>query len=117
MSDITDNKTLWKTKQKIKTKPKITLIEKKIVSQEGQEGIVSEKIITEDQVVAEVFYKIFINIVPNSKISTDHDHGYDNDCISTDNQVTNAVNRFRNHSSIIMIKNKKKMIKVFPLVP
>ena len=40
------------------------------------------------------------------KISTDH--GYDNDCIATDDEVTNSVNKFRNHSSIIMIKNKKK---------
>ena len=40
------------------------------------------------------------------KISTDH--GYDNDFIAANDQVTNAVNEFRNHSSIIMIKNKKK---------
>ena len=38
---------------KIKKKSKITLIEK-IVSQDGQVEIVSEKIITEDQAVAEV---------------------------------------------------------------
>ena len=110
-SNITENKIFWKTVKpfftdKIKTKSKITLIEKKIVSQEGQEEIVSEKIITEDQAVAEVFNKFFINIVPNLKISTDH--GYDNDFIATDDQVTNAVNKFRNHSSIIMIKNKKR---------
>ena len=90
----------------IKAKSKITLIEKKIVSQEDQEKIVSEKIIREDQAVAEVFIKFFISIVPNLKISTDH--GYDTDFIATDDQVTNAVNTFRNHSSIIMIKNKKK---------
>ena len=69
-SDITDNKTFWKTVKpfftdKIKTKSKITLIEKKIVSQEGQEEIVSEKIITEDQAAAEFFNKFFINCVPN----------------------------------------------------
>ena len=119
MHDITDNKTFWKTvkpffNDQIKTKSKITLIEKKNVSQEGQEEIVSKKIITEDQAVAEVFNKFFINIVPNLKISTDHD--YDNHFIATDDQVTNSVNTFRNHTSIIMIKNKKKMIKVFPLV-
>ena len=79
-SGITDNKTFWKTVKplftdKIKTKSKITLIEKNIVSQEGQEKIVSEKIMTEDQAVAEVF-----------------NHGYDNDFIATDDQVTNAVN-------------------------
>ena len=119
-SDITDNKTFWKTVKpfftdKIITKTKITLIQKNIVSQEDQEEIVSEKIITEDQAVAEVFNKFFINIVPNLKISTDH--GYDNDFIATDDKVTNAANKFRNHSCIIMIKNKKKMIKVFFLVP
>ena len=58
-SHITDNKTFWKTVKlfftdKIKTKSKIMLIEKKIFSQEGQEEIVSEKIITENQAVAEV---------------------------------------------------------------
>ena len=67
--------------------------------------MVSEKIITEDQAVAEVFNKFFINIVPNLEISTDH--GYDNDFIATDDQVANAVNKFKNHASIIMIKNKK----------
>ena len=120
LSDIRDNNIFWKTVKpfftdKIKTKSKITLIEKKIVSQEGQEEIVSEKIITEDQAVAEVFNKFFINIVPNLKISTDH--GYDNDFIATDDQVTNVVNKFRNHSCIIMIKNKKKNYQSFSFGP
>ena len=74
-SDITDNKTFLKTVKpfftdKIKTKSKIKLIEKKVVSQEGQEEIVSEKIITEDQAIAEVFNKFFINIVPMIMISS-----------------------------------------------
>ena len=74
-SDITDNKTFWRTvkpffTEKIKTKSKITHIEKKIVSQEDQEKIVSEKIITEDQAIAEVFNKFFINIVPMIMISS-----------------------------------------------
>ena len=49
------------------------------------------------------------------KISTDH--GYDNDFIATDDQVTNAVNKFRNHSSIIMIKNKKVADQSFSFGP
>ena len=49
------------------------------------------------------------------KISTDH--GYDNDFIASDDQVTNAVNKFRSHSSIIMIKNKKKNDQSFPFGP
>ena len=74
-----------------------------------------KKIITEDQALVEVFKNFFINIVPNLTISTDH--GYASNIIATDNQVTNAVNKFRNHPSIIMIKKTKKMIKVFLLVP
>ena len=35
-------------------------------------------------------------------------HGYDKDFIATVDQVTNAVNKFRNHPSIIRITNKKK---------
>ena len=46
--DITDNKTFWKTVKplitdKIQTKSKITLIEKKVFSGVGQEQIVSKK--------------------------------------------------------------------------
>ena len=122
ISDITDNKTFWETVKpfftnKIKTKSKITPIQKTIVSQNGQEEIVSGKIITEDQSVAEAFSKFFINIVPNLKISTDH--GQDNDSIATDDQVRNAgiiqvssgssYNKFRNHRSIIRIKNKQNV--------
>ena len=51
--DITDNKIFWKTVKplftdKIQTKFKITLIEKKVVSRVGQEQIVSERVISED---------------------------------------------------------------------
>ena len=63
------------------------------ISQEGQDEIVPEKIITEDRAVVEVFNKFFINIVPNLNIAIDH--GYDNDFIATDDQVTNAINIFR----------------------
>ena len=105
-SDTTDNKTFWKTVKpfltdKIKTKSKIMLIEKKIVSQGSQEEIVSEKIITEDQATAEAFSKFFNNIVPNLKISTNQ--SYDNDFIATDDQVTNAVNRFRNDQIFLLV--------------
>ena len=49
------------------------------------------------------------------KISTDH--GYDNDFIATDDLVTNAVNKFSNHSSIIMIKNREKNDQIFSFGP
>ena len=116
MSDITDTKTFWKTVKpfftdKIKTKCKITVTENtenKIISLKGQEKIVSEEIITEDQAVAEVFKNFFINIVPNLKIFTYH--AYDHDFIATDDQVTNAANKFRNCPSIIMIKKHEKIL-------
>ena len=41
-----------------------------------------------------------------SKIFTDH--GYDNDFIASDDQVTSAVNKFRDYPNIIMLKNEKK---------
>ena len=49
------------------------------------------------------------------KISTDH--GNDNDFIATNDEVTNAVNNFKNHSSIIMIKSKKKNDQSFSFRP
>ena len=66
--------------------------------------------ISEDQVVVEVFNKLFVNIVPNSKyppITTDTDFSVTND------QVANALNEFSNHPSIIMIKNKRKVNQCF----
>ena len=117
-SDITDNNSFSKTVKPFllinKIKSKRTLIEKKCIPGRST-GNSFRKKITEDQAVAEVFNKFFINIVPNLKISTDH--GYDNDFIATDDQVANAVNKFRNHSSIIMIKNKKKNDQSFSFGP
>ena len=116
--DITDNKTFWKTvkplfTEKIQTKSKITLIEKKVVSGERQEQIVSEEVSSEDQTVSEAFNKFFINIVPNSKIPTNQN--YDTDLVTND-QVANALSKFRNHPSIVMIKNKRKTDQCFSFV-
>ena len=76
---------------------------KKVVSGVGQEQVVSEKMISEDQVVAEVFNRFFINIVPNLKIPNSHND--DTDFLVTNDQVANTLNKIRNHPSIIMIKN------------
>ena len=94
---------------------KITIIEKKVVSGEGQERVVSEKVISEDQTVAEVFNKFFINIVPNINIPTNRN--YDTDFLVTNDQVTDALNKFRNHPSIVMIKNKRKIDQIFSFGP
>ena len=113
---IIGNKTFWKTVKpfftdEIQTKSKIILIEKNVVSEVGQEQIVSEKVISEDQAVVEVFNKFLINIVPNLKIPTDHN--YDTDFLVTNDQVAIALNKFRNHPSIIMIKSERKSDQCF----
>ena len=68
----------------------------------GQEEILSEKIISEDQAVAEFFKEFFVNIFPNLKMSTNY--GYDTKFITTNDKVTNALNKFKNPLDIIMIK-------------
>ena len=77
----------------MQTKSKATLTEKKVASGVGQEQIVSEKKISEDQAVAEVFNNFFFNIVPNLKTPTNHN--YDADFLITNDQVANAPNKFR----------------------
>ena len=66
--------------------------------------------ISEDQVVAEVFNKFFINIVLNLKIPTNHN--FDTDFLVTNDQIANSLNKFRNNPSIVMINNKRKTEKM-----
>ena len=109
MKDVNDNKTFWKIVKplftdKVQIKSKITLIEKKVISKQGQESNHTEKIISDDKAIAEVFNKFFINIVPNLKIPVENN--IDHDFTETDDLVLNAINKFKNHPSIIMIKRK-----------
>ena len=55
--DVNDNKTFWKTVKflftdKVQIKSKITLIEKKVISKQGQEFNHTEKIISGDKPIA-----------------------------------------------------------------
>ena len=80
--DITDNKHFWKTVKpfftdKIKTKPKITLIKKKCLPGWSRENSFRKHNYRRSGY--KIFNKFSINIVPNLKISTDHD--YDNDSL------------------------------------
>ena len=74
----------------------------------------TEKIISDDKAIAEVFINFFINIVPNLKIPEENNiyHEYS----ETDDLVLNAINKFNNHSSIIMIKIKIIHIEGFPFL-
>ena len=54
--------------------------------------------------VAEIFNNFFINIAPNLKIPTNHN--CDMDFQKTDDLVLNAINKYRYHSSIVIINSK-----------
>ena len=55
------------------------------------------------------------HIRANIKIPTNHN--CDTDFLVTNGQVANALNKFRDHPSIIMIKNKRKTDQCFSFVP
>ena len=55
------------------------------------------------------------NIVLNLKIPTNHN--YDTDFLVTNDQVANTLNKFRNHPSIFMTKNKRKTDQCFSFGP
>ena len=100
--DVNDNKTFWKTVKplftdKVQIKSKITLIEKKVISKQGQESNHTEKIISDDKAIAEVFNKFFINIAPNLKIPVENNT--DHDFTETDDLVLYEINKFKNHPS------------------
>ena len=66
----------------------------------------TEKITSKDQEIAEIFNEFFVNIVPNLDIPT---AAYiDENFVETDDSVKNAIYKFNNHPSILMIKSKFK---------
>ena len=93
---------------KVKTKSKITLIEKKYKDSSTEP---SEEIISDEEKVAEIFNNFFINIVPNLKIP--NNHNCDMDFQKTDDPVLNAINKYRYHSSIVMINSKIEPESIF----
>ena len=113
--DVTDNKTFWRKVKplftdKVQTKSKITLIEKKVVSNQGDKVIEAKEIISEDKAIAEVFNKFFINIMPNLKIPIEND--FDTSFIPTEDLVQNAISKYRNHprnKSVVIIKEKNNL--------
>ena len=109
---VTENKTSWKTLKlfltgKVKTKSKITFIEKKYKDSSTEP---SEEIISDEEKVAEIF-NFFVNIVPNLKIP--NNHNCDMDFQKTDDPVLNAINKYRYHSSIVMINSKIEPESIF----
>ena len=119
MRDVTDNKMFWKKVRplftdKIQTKSKITLIEKKVLKENGKVNEV-EEIITNDKAIAEIFNEFYVNIVPNLKISMENN--FDTEFVKTENSVLIAVNKYKNHPSVIMIKEKIKPFEKLSFFP
>ena len=119
MRDVTDNEMFWKKVRplftdKIQTKSKITLIEKNVLKENGKVNEI-EEVITDDKAIAEIFNEFYVNIVPNLKISMENN--FDTEFVKTENPVLNAVNKYKNHPSVIMIKEKIKPIEKFSFFP
>ena len=103
---VTENKTFWKTlkpflTEKVKTKSKISLIEKKCNDSSTEP---SEEIISDKEKVAEIFNNFFVNIVPNLKIPNNHNCNMDFQ--KNDDPVLSAINKYKYHLSIVMIDSK-----------
>ena len=104
--DVTDNKTFRRIGKplltgKVKTKSKITLIEKKYKDNSTE---YSKEIVSDNKEVAEVFNRFFVNIVPDLKILASHN--CNKDFQKTSDPVLNAINKYKHHPSIAMIKSK-----------
>ena len=114
--DITDNKRFWKTVKplftdKIPTKSKITLIEKKVITQDDEDDIITEDIISDDKTVSEVFNDFFVNIVSNLDIKSELD--FETTFIKSNDPVADSIRKFQTHPSIVMINNKNYISDLF----
>ena len=77
------------------------------MSNQGDIVIETEEIISEGKAIVEVFNNSFINIVPNLKISIEND--FDTSFIPTEHLVQNAISKYRNHPSVVIIKEKNNL--------
>ena len=104
---VTDNRKFWKTvkplfSEKHFSNNKITLLE-------------GEEIISKDQEIAEIFDAYFANIVVNLDIEgfVTCDYSYDLEL----DYIANIIVKFKNHPSILTIKERVKIEKLFSFRP
>ena len=66
-----------------------------------------DKIINNEEKIAETFNKFFTNVVSNLKITSYQDTGFVGgiDPVVGDDPITFILEKYKNHSSIIVIKN------------
>ena len=107
IKSITDNRKFWKTigplfSEKHFSKKKITLVEK-------------EEIISNDLDVAETFNAYFANIVQTLDIEgfVTHDYSYQPQL----DYISNIINKFKNHPSILKIKENVQFNERFCFQP
>ena len=104
---VTDNKTFWKTVKpflsaKTVNSPKITLVEK-------------NKILNNEEKISEIFNTYFPKIVSNLKIPLYHGTNFARgiDPFVRDDSITYILEKYKNHPSIIAIKNFCHENKIF----
>ena len=89
-SKITDNKKFWKT---IKL-----MFSKKCVTKEGITLVKEDEIVSESQAIAELFNKLFANILTELNLAIDEDLLENVNHIS--DPVLRAIEKYKNHPSV-----------------
>ena len=95
LNNICDNKKFGST-----VKP---LFSNKIKSAENIVLTENGKYIKDEEIVANIFSDFFVNIVPNLGIMTQHE--FLNTTDNSQDRIENAISKYENHPSIILIKN------------
>ena len=92
-------------------KTKITLVEKGNALRDPENFSEVEEVISDDREIAKIFNDFFVQIVPSFKISPKENYETD---VGNDNEaILNYINKFKNHSSIEVIKSRKKEEQTF----
>ena len=94
LNDICDNKRFWAT-VKFLFSNKIKSVDNIVISENGV-------LIKSEEEVANIFSNFFVNIVPNLGIKTQHE--FLNTTDNSQDPIENAICKYENHPSIILIK-------------
>ena len=94
LNNVCDNKTFWATVKPLFSN-KIKSAENIVLSENG-------KLIKGEEEVVNIFNDFFVNIVPNLDIRTQHE--FFNKTHNSKDPIANAISKYENHPSIILIK-------------
>ena len=94
LNNICDNKKFWATVKPLFSN-KIKSAENIVLSENGA-------LIKDEEEVANIFNNFFVNIVPNLGIKTQHE--FLNTTDNSQDPIENAIYKYENHPSIILIK-------------